>query len=374
VTGAPLIGIDASRLAVAERTGTETYTHEIVDALGRLLPAGRLRLYLNTKTPPPGLPATAEPVAIPFPRFWTHARISWEMQRRPPDVLFVPAHVVPIRHPRTVVTVHDLGYLHIPDAHPPRQRRMLDLTTQWSVRAATRVIAISARTRDDLVTHYGADPAKIAIVHHGVSAEMRRPSDTDIIEIRRRYRLPERFVLAVGTLQPRKNLGRLSTAVRALADDGRNVSLVLAGKPGWLADRVEADLAASGLGNRIHRPGYVPDADLPALYAAADVVAFPSLYEGFGLPALEAMACGAPVLAAAAGALPEVCGDAALLADPYDIAALARGIATLLDLEPGARDAWRARGIAHAAGFTWDATGRATLDALEHAARAGTFR
>lgn len=370
----PSIGIDASRLAVGVRTGTETYTAELIDALGRVGIPADVRLYLNTRAIPPDLPPNMAPVCMPFPRFWTHGRLSVEMLRHAPDVLFVPAHVVPLHHPRSVVTIHDLGYLVVPDAHPPAQRRMLDLTTRWSARTARAIIAVSTQTRDDLVARYGVPAERIVVVPHGVSRSMRTPTPDDIAAVRARYRLPARFVLGVGTMQPRKNFGRLASAVRDLRSAGRDVSLVLTGRDGWCADRVEAELAASGLGDGLLRPGYVPASDLPALYAAADVFAFPSLFEGFGIPALDAMACGAPVLAANAAALPETCGDAALLVDPRDVGAIAAGLATLLDFDPTARAAWIARGRAHAARYDWDTSARRTRDVLLAVAADAPYR
>lgn len=358
-----VIGIDASRLAVGERTGTETYTRELIMALGRLQSPERVRLYLNADEPTTGLPAGMEPVCIPFPRFWTHVRLSWEMTRRPPGVLFVPAHVVPLRHPRTVVTIHDLGYLHLPDAHPARQRRMLDLTTRWSVRAARHVIAISAQTRDDLIASYGVPPGKISVVPHGVRPTT--PVDPAVARAaRERLGVREPYVLAVGTVQPRKNLGRLAAAMAVVKAAGLPHRLVLAGKRGWLAEEVEREIAVSGAADRVDRLGYVADADLAALYAAARVVAFPSLFEGFGLPALEAMAAGVPVLAANRGALAETAGDAGLLVDPESTEAITAGLLSLLTEAEDARARRIARGRARASVFPWERTARETLEIL----------
>ena len=242
--------------------------------------------------------AAGEPVCIPFPRLWTHVRLSVEMLRRRPGVLFVPAHVVPALHPPSVVTIHDLGYLHHPEAHPASQRRMLHWSTRWSVFAARRIIAISENTKRDLIRSYRVPEEKIAVIPHGVAAEFAPANAGAVSDVRARYGLGARYVLAVGTVQPRKNLARLAAAVRQLNDNGTRIDLAIAGKQGWLAADVMYEIENERASPFVRLLGYVPDADLPALYTGADVFAMPSLYEGFGMPVLEAMACGVPVVAA----------------------------------------------------------------------------
>ena len=359
----PVIGIDGSRLLVGERTGTETYTAHLLAALARLDPPERLRVYLNAPVPPPVLAWPLEPVPIPFPRLWTHGRLSWEMLRQPPDLLFVPAHVVPLRHPRTVVTVHDLGYLREPATHPPLARLQLTWSTRWSVRAARLVIAVSAATRRDLVELERVSPDRVRVVHHGVEPRFVPLSPEQVDAARRALDLPPAFVLAVGTVHPRKNLAVLARAMRAVAAAGLPHHLVIAGKRGWHADRVERAVADGGIAGRVRWLGYVPASRLPALYNAAAAFCFPSLYEGFGLPTLEAMACGVPTVVANRGALPEVAGDAALIVDPTDPDELARALVRLLtdeDLRARLARAGRAR----AALFSWDRCAAATLAVL----------
>ncbi|MGH2559007.1 MAG: glycosyltransferase family 4 protein [Thermomicrobiales bacterium] len=356
-----VIGIDASRLSVAERTGTETYTFNLIHALADLRSNDDFRLYLNAALPPPDLPPLGDTVSMPFPRFWTHARLSWEMLRRPPEVLFVPAHVVPVLHPRSVVTIHDLGYLHEPEAHPTAQRRTLDWTTRWSCRSARRVIAISDATRRDLLTHYDVPPDRIIVIPHGVKPT--RASEEDVARVRADHDLPPHFILAVGTIQPRKNLGRLARALSELARAGLEQHLVVAGKRGWLANEVEAEIAHSGASHRIALLGYVADDDLAGLYAAADALCFPSLYEGFGLPALEAMAAGCPVVVSNRGSLPEVAGDAAEIVDPLDVGSIAAGLIRVLT-DNARRSVLIERGWQRASTFTWARTARETLGVL----------
>ena len=326
-----------------------------------------MRVYLDGRARTPEVAAPLIPVPMPFPRAWTHVRLSWEMRRRPPDALFVPAHVVPLLHPRSVVTIHDLGFLDEPDAHPAVDRRRLDWSTRWSARSARRIIVPSAATAGDLGRRYGVSADRMVVVHHGVDPVFRPLPAAAIAATRQRLGLPPAFVLAVGTVQPRKGLGRLAEAMGIVARAGLPHRLVIAGKRGWLADQVERDLTASGFGERIVRLGYVPSADLPALYGVADLFCLPSLHEGFGLPALEAMACGVPAVLANRAALPEVAGGAALLVDPTNPAAIGAALVRGLTDAP-LRERLRRAGLARVAQFTWERSARATWAVLTEVA------
>ncbi|CAN5522287.1 glycosyltransferase family 1 protein [soil metagenome] len=359
----PVIGIDASRLSVSQRTGTEHYTYEVLKAMGRIAPDEAIRLYLNAEALPNGIDLPWETRAIPFPRLWTHSRLSREIAQHPPELLWVPAHVIPLVHPRSVVTIHDLGYIHVPEAHPAKQRRMLESTTRWSARVASHIIAISETTRQDLIRHYGVSPAKISVAPHGVSERFIRPSDAEIAEVRARLNLSEQFILGVGTIQPRKNYTGLARIIARMRAAGLPRKLVLAGKPGWMSDQVLSEIKRNDQHGDVIVLGYVDDRDLPALYAAAETVAFPSHYEGFGLPALEAMRCGTPVVVSNRGALPEVVGTAGLVVDPDDEEAFADELMTLAS-DPELRQIYSTRGLEHAAKFTWERTAQLTLDVL----------
>jgi glycosyltransferase involved in cell wall biosynthesis len=360
-----VIGIDASRLSIAQRTGTETYTWETLRALAALHEPDSIRLYLNAETLPPEADFSWDIRAIPFPRFWTHARLSLEMAVHPPRVLWVPAHVIPLNHPRSVVTIHDLGYLHVPEGHTARQRRMLDYTTRWSVHAASHLIAISETTKRDLIERYHVDPRNITVIPHGVNTSLARPDEPTIAETIVRLSVHRPFILAVGTLQPRKNFDGLARALDALKSAGLPHRLVIAGKRGWLADEVDRAISASGNADRVQRLGYVSEQDLAALYAAADLMVFPSWYEGFGLPALEAMQCGTPVVASNRGALPEAVGEAGLIVDPGDDAALGQAMVRALT-DDALRGRLVAEGHRRASEFTWERTAKMTLDILRN--------
>lgn len=367
------IGVDASRLSVEGRTGTESYSAEIVRSLAAAVARDDvLVIYLNAPALPRDivLPRRCLLRPISFPRAWTHARLSLELARRPPDVLFVPSHVVPLWHPPSVVTIHDLGYLVEPGSHRAADRRRLDLSTRWSVHAARRVIAVSESTARALVAAYRVPRDKIRVIYHGVSPRFAPKTEDEIRRVRAMYRLPERYILTVGTIQPRKNLPALVEAMGVVAAANLPHRLVVVGKPGWLANQVESSIALADRDWRVHRLGYVPSGDLPALYSGADVFALPSLYEGFGMPVLEAMACGVPTLVSDRAALPEIAGGAGLVVDPKDPAAIGRSLVRLI-ADEGDRSSYVASGFSRAATFTWERAAEQTLAVLHEAASMG---
>ena len=360
-----LIGIDASRVVAAQATGTESYSQHLIRALIDLAPGHRFRLYFNR--PPatdPYRSANVEPRTVPLRRLWTHVRLSLEVTRRPPDVLFIPAHVLPILHPRrSVVTVHDLGYLRFPGAHPAAQRLYLDLSTRWNARASVRVIADSQATKDDLIRRYRTPGDKIVVAYPGIDPGLRRVEDARHIQaVKSRYGIDGDYLLYLGTLQPRKNLARLIEAYsRSQAREGR---LVIAGKKGWLYDDLFKQVEQSGLTDRVIFPGYVPDDDKAALISGATALVFPSLHEGFGFPVVEAMACGTPVVCSNTSSLPEAAGDAALLVDPLDADAIATAIDRVIS-DANLRRSLIERGFVQASKFTWRACAQTVLDVLE---------
>ncbi len=365
-----LIGIDASRATLARRTGTENYSLQLIRHLLALESEHRYRLYFNRPPEASLFPSAADLRVISFPRLWTHARLSWEMAFRPPDMLFVPAHVLPVVHPhRSVVTVHDLGYLYYPGAYRPLDRLYLDLSTRYNVWAARQVIAVSGATRRDLIERYQVEPGKITVVHSGLDDSLGPVEDRSLIErVKRRYGIEGDYILYVGTLHPRKNLVRLVEAYELLKNkrQGIAVKLVVAGKRGWLYEEIFRRVEALELTGAVLFPGYVAQDDLAALLSGACLFVLPSLYEGFGFPVLEAMACGAAVVCSHVSSLPEVAGQAALLVDPLDVAALAEAMEQVLDDERLSADLV-GRGFEQVKKFSWDGCARRTLAVLEKA-------
>lgn len=367
------IGIDASRALVPLRTGPENYSFHLLGALLSSFPspAPELVLYLNGLSTgfPLSLPPTAQLRSIPFPRLWTQFRLSLEMLQSPPHLLFVPSHVLPMVHPpRSVVTVYDLGYLRHRRAYPFGAWLYLSLSTPYNVRQASRVITLSQASRQDILEHFRVPSRKVVTVYPGVGPEFRPPTDAQAIrEAMACYRIRGPYFLFVGTLQPRKNLGQLLQAFARARAQGLEETLVLAGKPGWRAEEIMA--RAQKLGDAVCLGHYVAPQHLPLLYQGATALVFPSLFEGFGLPLLEAMACGAPVIAARSSSLPEVVGDAGLLVDPLDTEELASAMLRLAQ-DPHLRQGLASLGQERAQAFSWERAAQETWRVLLEAAEA----
>lgn len=361
-----VIGIDASRAVVQAPTGTEYYSRALIEALLRTTSPYRFRLYTRTAFPGDFFPRTTnyEIRAMPFPRLWTHLRLAYEMLMRAPDVLFVPAHVMPPIHPRrSLVTVHDLGYRFFPQAHPVLQRLYLDYSTRWSVRTAEVVIADSYATRNDLVREYHVPAGKIEVVYPSFNSDIFRPvgDPSRIEEVKARYGLEGKYLVSVGTLHPRKNYERL---IEAFAGLPARYSLVIVGKRGWGLGSIQARVRALGMTERVKFLDYVPVQDLPALYAGAELAVLPSLYEGFGFPALEAQACETPLVCSNSSSLPEVAGEGAFYFDPQSVGEMCQALRMVLE-DRGLGDHLVGRGKENVRRFAWDAAAKRILEVVD---------
>jgi glycosyltransferase involved in cell wall biosynthesis len=271
-------------------------------------------------------------------------------------------HLLPKMTAPSVFTLHDTAYLRFPKYYLPRNRIFLREMMPRFLRRADRVIAVSEQTKRDALEFYAIDPAMITVIPEGVDAIFRPDVDPIVIaDVRRRLRLPQRFILNVGTIQPRKNLVTLLDAFDVVRRRHPDVGLVVGGAKGWLYEGFFARIRERGLTPHVTVTGHVGDADLPALFNAAEVFAYPSVYEGFGLPPLEALACGTPVLCSDASSLPEVVGDAGTLIPPDDVDAWIEGLDELLSDEAVRRDMGR-RGPERARTFTWETAARRTLE------------
>jgi glycosyltransferase involved in cell wall biosynthesis len=364
-TSHPTIGIDAHSL-VDRRTGASTYVQQLIAALGRLDAEVSIRLYLNTLPAEPLPFPTVEVAKTPL---WTTLRLAGHFLVRPaPDVMLFPTHVMPLHAPmRSVVTILDLAFELFPAHFTARDRFRLRQTTRLSVRRADRLIAISESTSRDLQELYGVEAERISVIPLGYDESHSRPVPGDVERVRARYGLERPYVLCVGTLQKRKNHVRLLQALRLLLDRGLELDLVIVGGKGWLYDEIFAEVRRLRLEAHVRFLGYAEHADLPALYTGASASALVSLYEGFGLPVLESLACHTPVVVSNVSSLPEVGGDAVLTVDPLDSDDIAAKLEVLLT--DGARRSELVRRIPqHLERFSWRKTAQDTLALLRDVA------
>jgi glycosyltransferase involved in cell wall biosynthesis len=349
-----LIGVDASRAIRRVQTGTESYSRHVIEALVARPTPYRYRFYVD-REPGAALPVDqrSETRVVRRRRIWTHLGLGAEVWRNPPDRLFVPAHVIPlICRPPAIAVIHDVGYLWYRSAYSPLAWILLYLGTLRNARGARRIVVDSLATARDVERQLAVPAERIRVAYLG-GPEVREIVPVE--SLRTRYGLPERYFLFVGTLQPRKNVPTLLRAfAMARGRFGSDVALALAGPAGRGAAGLKALAGQLGIGDSVHWLGYVSEEDRPGLYAAAAAFVFPSLYEGFGLPVVEAMAWGTPVITSNVSSLPEVAGDAGILVDPRDANALAEAMARVLeDRSFAARLV--AAGRVQAARFRWDA-------------------
>jgi glycosyltransferase involved in cell wall biosynthesis len=364
------IGIDYTA-AVRQGGGIGRYTRNLIRALAHLDTENQYMLFVaGGWGGGDGLgpwPANFRVRSIPLSDRWVH--LFWQRMRLPVpvqtitgplDLFHSPDFVLPPtgRTP-AILTVHDLSFLRVPQFFVPGFREYLEMAVSRAVNQAACILADSESTRGDLMQLMGVEPERVTVLYPGVESRFRPVEEAQTLAaVRARYQLPGSFILGLSTLQPRKNFDGLIEAFRRLLApiaDGPEMAelhLVIAGGKGWMYEDTLAQVQRIGLGDRVHFPGFVAEADLPALYCLASAFAFPSWYEGFGLPLLEAMACGTPVVAANNSSLPEVVGEAGLLVDAADVDALSEALGRLLT--DGALQGRLIRaGLDRARHFTW---------------------
>ncbi len=367
------IGINAHLLAAApgyRRAGIHQYIYQV---LRRLPPQHEYLVFTRYRQPLGG--PTLRTVPSRWPTERRLVRILWEQaawpllaQQQRVDLLHSMAFVLPVVLPApAVVTVYDLSFVHYPHSFPALQQWYLRWQTAQACRRARRVIVISQSGGQDVQRFFGVPPQRIDVISPGIDEMYAPPEPQAIAAFRQRRQLPQQFVLHVGTLQPRKNIPLLLEAFARLPLS--QVHLVLVGGKGWMYEEIFARVTALGLQERVHFAGYVPDAELPLWYGAAALLALPSLYEGFGLPLVEAMACGCPVLAANVSSLPEAVGEAGLLLPPDDAQAWAEGMTAVLQ-DAALRATMVANGLVQAGQFSWERAGVETAVSYQRALQA----
>ena len=375
------VGIDYTS-AVTQREGIGRVTRELVRAVLELPERPDLRLLYAHRGPVREADALGVHERVEVRRIPVSPRVSlavWQRARLPDliEAVIGPLHVVhgpdftlpPRLLAPGVLTVHDLAFVTRPqDAHPA-QRRFLEEAVPRSIDRARLIVAVSESTKRDLMLRLGVRPHRIRVIPNAVADDFGPECDQDRLEeVRRRLELPQEFVLSVGTIHPRKNLGGLAAAVATAGRRlGRELQAVHVGREGWLVERVYADVRAAGSGF-VRFVGQVDDRTLRALYTLAKVCAYPSFSEGFGLPVLEAFACGCPVVTSDTPGTAEVAGGAAILVDPHDPEAIAEGIMTVVEEWARCSDLQR-RGEVRRRDFSWRRSARALLEVYREARR-----
>lgn len=361
-----LIGIDA-RLYLAERTGIGSYTAHLIQALARVAPEEEFLLFTDKPVPLPGPNFTNIVIGVRKRILWTLFFLPARLLSHRVDLFHGTANfeLPPLAGCRLVSTVHDLIPLHFPELVSKKFRLLFRTLIGPALRRADRVITDSEFSRRDILEAFALPPEKVVVIPLAPHPRFRPVSDPDRERAcREKYGLPGRYLLFVGVFEPRKNIPLLIEAFNILRRDypeGRDIQLALAGGDGYRGREITGEIERQNLEPAVRLLGYVPDGDLPALYQASDLVVIPSLYEGFGLPALEAMACGTPVLAADSSSLPEIVGSAGEVFRLGDPGLLAEKMATLL-AAPDRRASMRRKGLERAASFTWEQTAQRTLE------------
>lgn len=365
--------IDVSA-AVHSRAGLGRYAESLARTLVRQIP-GHFALFHNQggdlrelvsleQVPSRSVPLGYKPWRMAV---WLGQLAGMGFDRLLPDAELYHATehlLMPLRGISTVLTVHDLIFKLFPQHHKRLNYWFLNAAMPLFVRRADAIITISKSSKRDLIEHYGTPAEKITVVYEAAAAHFQPASPHLIDHVCREYQLPDRFLLAVGTIEPRKNLSRLLEALVRLRVDDPDLHLVVVGTHGWLYKKFFQRIEALGLQGIVHLPGYVLDADLPVIYSAAEVLVMASVYEGFGLPVLEAMACGTPVVSSHASSLPEIGDDAACYFDPMNVDDMTATLSRVLADEELRAEMARA-GLKQATKFSWERAARETLAVYE---------
>jgi len=369
------IAIDAHSVGTG-LGGNESYAINLIEALAEIDPTNEYTIYVTK-------PAARERFENRWPNFSIRSTLphtpliriplslSRELRRNPVDVLHVQFTAPPFAPCPVVVSIHDLSFEHFPQTFKRRSRFQLRMTVRKSAREAEQILTLSEFVRNDVIKTYGISGDKITAIPLAAPDRFAPVHDQkELQRIRQKYGINGDYILAVGAIQPRKNLPRLIEAysfLRGVHSNDKLPRLVLVGKLAWLYEETLRRIEELGLGDLVILTGYVPEDDLPALYSGTKCFVYPSYFEGFGLPPLEAMKCGAPTVVGNRASLPEVVGDAAILVDPFEVGDLALAISRVISDED-LRESLRTAGQQRAKLFSWKDTARKTLAVYQRAA------
>lgn len=382
---ARVYGIDASSANKEKKTGVEWYAFHLIEEMKQHTLAKEERVILFSPTPLQGALAHLPPqwesrvLSWRLPRGWMQGRVSWEMWRRPVHVLFVPSQGLPLITPRdikkqqaTVTTIHDLGFLRRPNVYPPSLRRRLRSATWRATRRASHIITPSVFTKQEVIDVYRVAPEKITVTPLAPNHTLYNPrSEEEKKMILQTYRLSPHYFFSVGRLEAKKNILTLLRAFEQYKErrgQGDPFELVLAGFPGYKHEEIDAFYKLSPFKSSIRFLGYVPEEEIPILISQATAYLTASWYEGFGIPDLEAAACGTPVIVSDIPAHHEVMGEAGIFVPPADIEAWAKALTKMVD-DPALRSSLQQKGLARAKEFSFARTAKQTWEVLRASVR-----
>lgn len=360
-----ILGIDASRANKPRKTGTESYAWHLIRLLQKYVPPEtEALLYTRDSLEPslrPSAPNWKEAILSWPPKFlWTLARLSWEMFRRPPDLLWIPTHTLPFFAPKSVVTVHDVGFMVRPELYKSADRIYHLFSTARIIKNAAHIITVSEFSKKEIIKFCKVPADRVSVTPLAPNLEFRRLPELEIKKVLAKYGINEPYFIFTGRLEKKKNIGGLMAAFAAFRAKHQNAKLVLVGRPGFGWEEARK-FCSNG---SVIELGWARSADLPALVSGALALVLPSLYEGFGLPVLEAFASGTPVIASRAASLPEVGGEAALYVDPEHPEEMAAAMGRIYK-EPELRAKLSALGAERVKLYSWEKTAEATWEVLK---------
>ena len=369
------IGIDGNEANIKNRVGSNQYAFELLKALRQKESDRRHEFLIYLKEGPRAdLPKETKwwrYRIIKPAKLWTQWRLPLDLyiHRPRPDVFFSPGHYAPRWCPMPlVISIMDLGYLHFPEHFTKPVYYQLKNLTERSIKDADHILTISEATKRDIIKKYNVSQNRITVTYPGWKKQKTKNKRQKIKDINKKYRIKGDYILFLGTLKPSKNIEGLLEAYKLLAiSDKRLASLVIAGKKGWMYEQIFKKVKELGLEKKVIFTGFVPEEDISSLIKEAKVFVMPSFWEGFGIPAVEAMAMGTPVVAGNAGSLPEVIGGAGILIDPHDARDIAKGIKEVLE-DKSLYNRLRKNGIERAKEFSWQKCAQKTLETLENVA------
>ena len=369
------IAIDAHSVGTG-LGGNESYATNLIEALAEIDSVNQYTLFVTRREAVERFsnrwPNFAVRSTLPHtPLIRIPLTLSAELRKNPVDVLHVQFTSPPFAPCPVVVSIHDLSFEHLPETFKRRSKMQLRLTVRRSARKASQVVALSSHGRSDIIDTYGLSPEKVSVIPLAAPAHFGPVTDEkELQRVRQTYGIESDYILSVGSIQPRKNLSRLIAAYSRLRDaqpEGKLPQLVVAGRRAWLYEETLRTIQELGLSNSVILTGYVPESDLPALYSGAVCFVYLSYFEGFGLPPLEAMKCGAAVIAGNRTSLPEVVGDAGVLVNPFEINDIVTALEKVIG-DSDFRSRLSAKGLERARLFDWRETARQTLAVYKKAA------